>query len=71
MGRFQVVHDWRRYDRRYAVVDTFSYDRDGGFKIMLQTNDSRRAHEYAYELTLGSVRSSLKLPEVSRASHYS
>jgi len=67
MARFQVTHDWRRYDRRYVVVDTMQPDRRGGFKVMFQTNDLRRAHEYAYDLMLEAD----SLPEVSRASHYS
>ena len=38
-----------RFDRRYAVVDSFSMGWDGKPVPVLQTDDPRRAIEYADE----------------------
>lgn len=41
-----------RHSRRYAVVDTTSRDDDGGYHTVLETDDSRRAADYAHECNL-------------------
>jgi hypothetical protein len=69
-ARFMVDHDWRRYERRYAVLDTAQFERDGGHKIMLQTDNPERARAYACELER-ALHIEAALPEISRASHYS
>jgi hypothetical protein len=52
--RYQVETDGLttrpRFDRRYAVVDTAKFDSDGKPAWVLQTDDARRASDYAYEL---------------------
>jgi hypothetical protein len=52
--RYQVITDGLtvrpRFDRRYAVVDTTRTDDQGKPFWVLQTDDVRRATEYADEL---------------------
>ena len=52
--RYQVETDgltYRpRFSRRYAVVDTKRFGEDGKPLAVLQTDDPRRASDYAYEL---------------------
>lgn len=43
-----------RFARRYAVVDTTRRDADGGYHAVLETDDPRRAADYAHECNLDS-----------------
>ncbi len=49
--RYQVADtDWRRFDRKFAVVDVLTKGPDGLPEWVLQVNDRQRAEEYAAEL---------------------
>ena len=58
MTRFQVEIDGLtlrpRFSRRYAVVDIRTMDATGRPAAVLQTNDKRRAAEFAEELNAES-----------------
>jgi hypothetical protein len=53
MARYQVLTDWRWFDRGFAVVDVLTVnprDPDRRPEWVLQTNDKKRAEEFAAEL---------------------
>lgn len=41
-----------RFSRRYAVVDTKRHDPTGRPMAVLETDDARRAQDFAYELNM-------------------
>lgn len=54
--RYQVATDGLttkpRFSRRYAVVDTTRLGTDGEYLAILETDDGRRAADYAHECNL-------------------
>jgi hypothetical protein len=53
MARYQVLTDWRWFDRGFAVVDVLTVnprDPDRRPEWVLQTNDKKCAEEFAAEL---------------------